>query len=119
VRHQAKWRAKFVGSSTTNSWIFSSDPTIEEEVTRLIDRNRAKTAVRKGKTVRKEDSISQSESSFTVSAMMSTLKRLNTSFAKAQLWKQWNKSKDCSTANMNEELKIHCETLQLRVCLDG
>jgi hypothetical protein len=35
--------------------------------------------------VRKEDSISQSESSFTVSAMMSTLNRLNTSFAKAQL----------------------------------
>jgi sugar/nucleoside kinase (ribokinase family) len=46
---------------------------------------------------------------------MSTLKRLSTSFvAKAQLWKQWNKLKDCSTVNMNEEeLKIYRETLQI------
>jgi hypothetical protein len=45
---------------------------------------------------------------------MSTLKRLSTSFANVQLWKQWNKLKNRSTANMDEEeLKIHHETLHL------
>jgi hypothetical protein len=30
------------------------------------------------------------------------------------MWKQWNKRKDCSTVNMNEEeLKIYRETLQI------
>jgi hypothetical protein len=46
--------------------------------------------------------------------MMFTLKKLSTSFTKAELWKQWNKLKDHSTTNMDEEeLKIHRETLQL------
>jgi hypothetical protein len=60
MRHQSKWRAKSVGSSTTDPWIFSSDPMTEEEV--------------KGK----EDSSSQSESFSTVGGMMSTLKKLST-----------------------------------------
>jgi hypothetical protein len=49
-----------------------------------------------------------------VGVMMSTLNRLSTSFTKAQLWKQWNKLKDYSTVNMDEDkLKIHREALQL------
>jgi hypothetical protein len=35
-----------------------------------------------------EDSSSQSESFSVVDVMMPTLKKLNTSFAKTQLWKQ-------------------------------
>jgi hypothetical protein len=46
--------------------------------------------------------------------MIFTLKRLITSFDKTQVWKQWNKLKDCSTINMDdEELKIHREAIQL------
>jgi hypothetical protein len=68
--------------------------------------------VRKGKV--KEGSSSQSESSIVMGGMMSILKRLGTSFAKARLWKQWNKLKECSTTNMDEEeLKIHCEVFHL------
>jgi hypothetical protein len=64
----------------------------------------------KGKT--KDGSSSQSESSSTVGDMMSTLKKLSNSFAKSQLWKQWNRLNDRSTMNMDEEeLKIHHETL--------
>jgi hypothetical protein len=35
--------------------------------------------------------------------MMSTMKKLSISFAMAQMWMQWNKFKERSTANMNEE----------------
>jgi hypothetical protein len=84
----------------------------EEEVTHPIGHDRAKMTMRKGRA--KEGSSSQSESSAALGVMTSTLKKLNTSFGKAQLWKQWNKLKDCSTANMDEkELKIHRVTLQL------
>jgi hypothetical protein len=80
-------------------------------VTHPIGHDRAKMTMRKGRA--KEDSSSQSESSAALGVMTSTLKKLNTSFDKAQLWKQWNKLKDCSTANMDEkELKIHRVTLQ-------
>jgi hypothetical protein len=81
VRHQPIWRAKSVGSSTTDTWISSSDPTIEEDVTHSIGWDRAKAAVRKEK--RKEDSGSQSESFSVVGGMISTLKKLSISFAKA------------------------------------
>jgi hypothetical protein len=47
-----------------------------------MGRDRAKAAVQKGKG--KEGSSSQSESYFLVGGMMSTSKRLDTSFAKAQ-----------------------------------
>jgi hypothetical protein len=40
--------------------------------------------------------------------MLSTLKKMNTTFAKVQLWKQWKKLKERSTADMDEEeLKNH------------
>jgi hypothetical protein len=45
VRHQPKWRVKSTTSSTTGPWVFSSDCMGEEEVTRPIGRDRAKTAV--------------------------------------------------------------------------
>jgi hypothetical protein len=34
---------------------------------------------------------------------MATLKKLSTSFAKTQMWKQYNKLRDCFTVNMDEE----------------
>jgi hypothetical protein len=52
--------------------------------------DRAKAAAQKGQ----EDSSNQSEYSSVVGDMMSNLKKLNTSFAKAQLWQQWNKLKN-------------------------
>jgi hypothetical protein len=81
VRHQPKWRAKSTGSSTTDPWVSSSDRTGEEEVAHPIGHDRAKATVWKGKA--NEGSSSQSESSTVVGDMMSTLKRLSTSFAKA------------------------------------
>jgi hypothetical protein len=46
--------------------------------------------------------------------IMSTLKKLSTSFIKAQMWKQYNKLRDRSTENMDaEELASHRETLRL------
>jgi hypothetical protein len=80
MRHQSKWRAKSVGSSTTDPWIFSSDPMTEEEVTCPMGQDRGKAVTRKGKGKgkEKEDSSSQSESFSTVGGMMSTLKKLST-----------------------------------------
>jgi hypothetical protein len=56
-------------------------------VTHPISRDRAKAVIRKGKGKGKgkEGSSSQSDHSFVVSGMISTLKKLSTSFAKAQL----------------------------------
>jgi hypothetical protein len=100
------------GSSTTEPFHSSSDPATEEEATRPIGRDRAKATAWKGKE--KQGSSSQSESSSAVGGIMSTLKKLNTSFAKAQMWKQYNKLKDHSTVNMNEEkLESHHEALRL------
>jgi hypothetical protein len=59
----------------------------EEEVSHPMGRDRANVAVRNENGKGKEDSSCQSESSSTVGGMMSTLKRVSTSFAKAQLWK--------------------------------
>jgi hypothetical protein len=112
VRHQPKWRARSAAPSTTDPFLFSSDAVTEEEVTHPIDRDRAMAAMRKGK--RKEGSISQSESSFTMGGIMPTLKKLSISFTKLQMWKQYNKLRDCSTVNMDdEELMSHWEALKL------
>jgi hypothetical protein len=89
VRHQSKWRVRLAGSSTIDSFLSSSDPATEKEVTRPIDRDRAKTVAWKGKE--KEGSSNQSESSSVVGDIIYTLKKLSTSFAKAQMWKQYNK----------------------------
>jgi hypothetical protein len=49
-----------------------------------------------------------------VCAIMSTIKKLNISFAKAQMWKQYNKLRYRSTVNMDDEvLESHCEALRL------
>jgi hypothetical protein len=85
VRHQPNWRAKSAGSSTTDSFISLSNPTTEGEVTHPISWDRAKAAARKGKG--KECLNSQSESSSIIDGIMSTLKKLITSFTKAQTWK--------------------------------
>jgi hypothetical protein len=45
---------------------------------------------------------------------MSTLKKLDTSFTRAQMWKQYNKLCEVSTVDMDaEELMGHRETLRL------
>jgi hypothetical protein len=112
VRYQLKWRAKSASFSITDPWVSSSDCMSDEEVTRPMCRDRAKAATRKGKGM--EGSCSQSEFFSAVGGMMSTLKKLITSFAKVRLWKQWNKLKDHSTANMDEEdLQTHREALKL------
>jgi hypothetical protein len=68
--------------STIDAFISSSE-VATEEVTRPIDRDRSKTAARKGKE--KEDSSSQSGSSSSMGDIMSTLKKLYTSFTMAQM----------------------------------
>jgi hypothetical protein len=83
VRHQPNWRARLVGSYTIDPFLFSSDPATEEEVTCPIGRDRVKATARKGKE--KEGSSSQSESSSAVGGIMSTLKKLSTTFAKTQM----------------------------------
>jgi hypothetical protein len=63
---------------------------------------------------RKEGSSSQSESSSAMGGNISTLKKLSTSFTKAQLWKQYNKLRYHFTVNMDdEELMCHREALRL------
>jgi hypothetical protein len=98
--------------TTIDPFLSSTDPATENEVTHPIGRDRAKTVVRKGKG--KKDSSSQIESCSTLGGIMSTIKKLNTSFAKAQMWKQYNKLCDRSTVNMDDEtLESHREALRL------
>jgi hypothetical protein len=66
---------KVVGSSTTGPFLSSSDPATEEEVTHPIGQDGAKAKSRK------------SESSSVMGGIMSTLKKLSTSFVKTQMWK--------------------------------
>jgi hypothetical protein len=104
--------ARSVDSSTTYSFISSSDPATEEEVTHPIGRDRTKAAARKGKW--KEHSNSQSGSSSTIGGIMSTLKKLSISITKAQMWKQYNKLWYRSIVDMDEETLVsHRETLRL------
>jgi hypothetical protein len=66
-----------------DTFVSSSEAETEEEVTHPISRDRAKTVARKEK--RKEDLNSQSGSSSTMDVIMSTLKKLDTSFTRAQM----------------------------------
>jgi hypothetical protein len=89
-----------------DAFVSSSEAATKEEVTRPISRDRAKTVAQKGKG--KEDSSSQNESSSTLGGIMSTLKKLDTSFTRAQMWKQYNKLREANTADMDaEELASH------------
>jgi hypothetical protein len=49
VRYQPKWRARSDAPSIIDAFISSSEAGTEEEVTYPIDRDRAKTIIRKGK----------------------------------------------------------------------
>jgi hypothetical protein len=80
VGDQPKWRERSAGSSTINPFLSSSDPATEEG-THPIGRDRAKATAQKGKET--EGSNSQSESSSAMDGIMSTLKKLSTSFTKA------------------------------------
>jgi hypothetical protein len=95
-----------------DTFVSSSEAGTEEEVTHPISWDRVKTVARKGK--RKEDLSSQNGSSSTMDVIMSTLKKLDTSFTRAQMWKQYNKLRTANTADMDtEELMTHRETLRL------
>jgi hypothetical protein len=112
VRYQPKWRTRSDAPSTMDAFVFSSEAETEEEVTRPIGRDRAKTVTWKWKA--KEDSSSQSGSSSAMDDIMSTLKKLDTSFTRAQMWKQYNKLHTANTADMDvEELVTHREALRL------
>jgi hypothetical protein len=53
-------------------------------------------------------------SSSSIGDIMSTLKKLDTSFTRVQMWKQYNKLREANTADMNvEELVSHQEALRL------
>jgi hypothetical protein len=64
-----------------DAFVSSNEAGTEEEVTHPIGQDRAKMATRKGKG--KEDSCSQSGSSSAMGGIMSTLKKLGTSFIRA------------------------------------
>jgi hypothetical protein len=66
-----------------DAFVSSSEAGTDEEVTRLIDRDRAKTTVWKEKG--KEDSSSQSGSSSVMGDIMYTLKKLGMSFIRVQM----------------------------------
>jgi hypothetical protein len=85
VRYQPKWRLRSNAPFTMDAFVSSSEAATEEDVTHPIDWNRAKTAAWKGKG--KEDSSSQSGSSSAIGGIMSTLKKLGTSFIRAHMWK--------------------------------
>jgi hypothetical protein len=80
VRHQPKWKARSAAPSTTDPFISSSEAATEEEVTHPIDQDRAKAVAQKRKWA--EDSSNQSESSSKMGGIMSTMKKLSTSFTK-------------------------------------
>jgi hypothetical protein len=67
--------------SIIDPFISSSEAATEEEVTRPIGRDGAKPVAQKGKGM--EGLSSQSESSSKMGDIMSTLKKLSTSFTKA------------------------------------
>jgi hypothetical protein len=95
-----------------DAFVSSSEAETEEEVTHPIGQDRAKTVMRKGKG--KEDLNSQSGSSSAIVDIMSTLKKLDTSFTRAQMWKQYNKLCEVNIADMDvDELTSHREALRL------
>jgi hypothetical protein len=98
--------------SIIDAFISSSETGTKEDVTRPIGRDRAKTVALKGKE--KENLSSQNGSSSVIGGIMSTLKKLDTSFTRAQMWKQYNKLRVANTTDMDtEELMTHREALRL------
>jgi hypothetical protein len=83
VRNQLKWRVRSDAPSTMIAFVSSSEAATEEEVTHPIGRDRGKTTTRKGKG--NEASSSQSRSFFSIGGVISTLKKLATSFTRAQM----------------------------------
>jgi hypothetical protein len=83
VRYQPKWRSRSDAPFTMDAFISSSEAATKEEVTRLIGRDRIKMVAQKGKW--KEDSSSQSGSSSVIGSIISTLKKLGTSFNRVQM----------------------------------
>ena len=120
VRNEAKWKAQHgpgSGADSTSkrsrlgvSGEYSSSEATEEEE-RPMGRDRAKAAARKDKGKRKgKESSSSNEGASKPFAM----KKMWNGLVKAKLLKQWNKMKDRSTADMNEEDKRkHAKALKI------
>jgi hypothetical protein len=72
VRHQSMWRVRSTDSSTTDPFLSLTEVATDEEVTHSIGRDRTKAVARNEKE--NEGSSSQSESSFVMDVIMSTLK---------------------------------------------
>jgi hypothetical protein len=83
VRYQSKWRVKSDASFTMDAFVSLSEAGTDEEVTRLIDRDRAKTTAWKEKG--KKDSSNQSGFSSVMGDIMYTLKKLGMSFIRVQM----------------------------------
>jgi hypothetical protein len=83
VRYQPKWRARSDAPSTMDAFISLSEVATEEEVTHHIGQDRAKMVAQT--RIGEEDSSSQSGSSFVMGDIISTLKKLGTSFTRAQI----------------------------------
>lgn len=122
VRHQPKWSVKHGAGPTIDvskrsrlgeSGEYSSGShDTEGEVSRPMGRDRSKAAARKAKGKGGSSSQGGSESSGG-GGMFKSLCKVTKQFAKAQLWKQWNKLKDRSTDNMTDaEKKVHQRALK-------
>ncbi|CAM0913781.1 unnamed protein product [Alopecurus aequalis] len=121
VRNESKWKRQHgpgSGSDTTSkrtrlgvSGEYSSSEATEEEE-RPTGRDRAKAAARKdkGKRKGKESSSSSTE----VASKSFAMKNMMQGLVKAKLLKQWNKMRDRSTADMDEQDKRkHVKALRI------
>ena len=115
VRNEQKWKAQHGPGSGSDSTAkrsrlgvsgeYSSEDTAEEE--RPVGRDRAKAAARRRKG---KDSSSSSE----VASKAFTMKNMWSGLVKAKLLKQWNKTKDRSTTDMDEEEKrTHAKAMKM------
>jgi hypothetical protein len=117
VRHEPKWAAKYGPSSGSDvsskrtrldvSGEYSSggtEDTEEDNETRPIGRDRAKTAKQKEKAKGKEKG-KESSSSSAVASKAFAMKNIWGGLVKAKLFKQWNIMKFRSTADMDEAEK--------------
>ncbi|CAM0883803.1 unnamed protein product [Alopecurus aequalis] len=121
VRHEAKWKGQHGPGSGADSTskrtrlgvsgeYTSSEATEEDE--RPTGRDRAKAAARKdkGKRKGKESSSSSTE----VASKSFAMKNMMQGLVKAKLLKQWNKMRDRSTADMDEQDKRkHVKALRI------
>jgi hypothetical protein len=126
VRHEPKWAAKHgpgsgsdVSSKRTQLGVLGeysssgTQDTEEDNETRPIGRDKAKTAKRKEKAKGKEKG-KKSSSSSAVASKVFAMKNMWGGLVKAKLFKQWNIMKSRSTADMDEaEKRTHFKAVKM------